>query len=288
MNPRPHFCADLHLHTHHSDGAFSPEELVTNACRAGLAAIAITDHDSVAGIAPARLAAGGNGPEIIAGVEFGTPADDTNLPEAHIVGLFVDDHDPELRGAIAQWRALRRERVVHICAKLNRLGVTVRPDEVFTLAGNASVGRLHVARVLVDNGAAANINAAFRQWLGADGPAYVPRQCASGADLVALIHRTGGVAVLAHPKLNVTDEEIPRFAAVRIDAIEVYSPEHSAADEQHYLDLAAELGLLVAGGSDCHGENKFRAVLGSVRLDKSRLEALRQRAAQYAEGDRHA
>lgn len=286
MNLHSMPCADLHLHTNHSDGTYTPEEVVSVAKNVGLTTIAITDHDTLDGVAPAQAASGRDGPEVVAGVELGTPADDGDLPEAHIVGLFVDDDNAELRGALESWRALRRERIGRICEKLNRVGVALRPEEVFALAGGTSVGRLHVARALVAGGFTSTINVAFKQWLGTDGSAYVPRQCASGAELVGLIHRAGGVAVLAHPQLNVKDEEIPAFAAIGIDAIEVYLPEQSAADEQHYLEIARDLGLLVSGGSDCHGESSRCAVMGAVRLEMSLFEALKERAAEYAEGSR--
>jgi len=288
MTPHEQKTADLHLHTNYSDGTFTPEELVRRAQRAGLSVIALTDHDSVGGVVPARVASDGTGLEVVAGVEFGTPAGDSEFPEAHIVGLFIDPDYPELRSTLEAWRALRRERAVQICEKLNDAGVSVRPDEVFALAGGGSVGRLHVAKALVANGEAATIAAAFNRWIGPDGPAYVPRRCASTVELIRLIHRSGGVAALAHPKLNVKDDEIPAFADAGLDAIEVYSPEHTREDERRYAGIAAELRLLVAGGSDCHGGNKTTCALGSVRLAPPQVEALRERAAQYARGRRDA
>jgi len=278
--------ADLHVHSNYSDGTYTPEELVRRAQRAGLGVIALTDHDSVGGVARARVAGEEIGVEVVAGVEFGTPAGDAGFPEAHIVGLFIDPDCPELRNAVETWRALRCERAVQICEKLNGVGVSLRPDDVFALAGGGSVGRLHVAKALVANGEAATIATAFNRWIGADGPAYVPRRCASAIELIRLIHRSGGVAVLAHPKLNVKDDEIPAFADAGLDAVEVYSPEHTREDERRYARIAEELGLLAAGGSDCHGGNKETCALGSVRLEWALVEALRERAAEYAGGRR--
>ena len=279
---------DLHLHTTHSDGTSTPEEVVALARSQQLLTIAITDHDAISGVASARDAAADGGPEVIAGVEFGTPADDPNFPEAHIVGLFLNPQHDELLASLEAWRGKRRERVGTICRKLAQIGIPLRTDAVFAQADRGTVGRLHVAKALMEQNYVNTIGEAFRTLIGAAGPAYVPRQCARAPELAALIHRAGGVAVLAHPAINVKDEELPAFVEAGIDAIEAFCPDHTVAATERYVRFAAENGLLVSGGSDFHGTNKSNQhSMGIVRLPAENVEALRNRAAQHAEETQH-
>jgi 3',5'-nucleoside bisphosphate phosphatase len=270
--------ADLHLHTTYSDGAYTPEELVAVAREKRLAAIAVTDHDILDGVAPARSAAGTEGPEVISGVEFGVASEDDRPGELHIVGLFVDTESARLRGELAALRDLRRERVLEMIERLNRCGVTLRPQQVFSLAAGDSVGRLHVARALLEIGHVKNIGAAFHHWLGVGKPAYVPRERPTAVETIDLIHSAGGVAIMAHPGQTQRDDQIAALAAVGLDGLEAFSSDHTAEQVAQYIETTEKLGLLVSGGSDCHGHNKDRIRVGSVRLEESRLEALRRRA----------
>jgi len=270
--------ADLHLHTLYSDGAYTPEALVAIAREKQLAAIAVTDHDILDGVAPARLAAGAEGPEVIAGVEFGVASDDDRPGELHIVGLFLNTESPRLRTELARFRDLRRERVLEMIERLNRSGVALRPQQVFSLAAGDSIGRLHVARALVEVGRVKTVGAAFNHWLGIGKPGYVARAEPSVAQTMELIHAAGGVAIMAHPGQTQRDDQIASLAAAGMDGLEAFSPDHTAAQVAGYIETAEALGLLVSGGSDCHGHNKDRVQIGSVRLDESRLEALRRRA----------
>lgn len=269
--------ADLHLHTIFSDGGWTPEEMVAAARAKGLVAIAVTDHDTLDGFQRAREAAGESGPEVIAGVEFSCPSRNGGVEEAHIVGLFLDTQCKELQEALAGFRRCRRKRAGRIVEKLNRLGVRLTPDEVFDPAGVGNVGRLHVARALVRAGHVNTVEAAFGNWIRVGRPAYVPRERPPAKETIALIHRAAGVAVLAHPGLTDLDEDISALAEQGLDAIEVYCSEHSSEQERHYLQIARHNGLLISGGSDCHGHNKVRNTLGNVRLDMAALEALRDR-----------
>jgi len=275
--------ADLHLHTLFSDGAYSPEALVAAAREKHLAAIAVTDHDILDGVAPARLAAGTEGPEVIAGVEFGVASDDDRPGELHIVGLFLDTESPRLRAELAAFRDARRQRVHEMLERLNRCGVMLRPQQVFSLAGGDSVGRLHVARALVEVGHVKTIGAAFNHWLGVGKPGYVARTHPSAAETMELIHAAGGVAIMAHPGQSGRDDQIAALAEAGMDGIEAFSSDHTATQVARYIETAEALGLLVSGGSDCHGHNKARALIGTVRIDESRLEALRRRAETVAQ-----
>ena len=270
--------ADLHLHTIFSDGAYTPEALIAAARERHLAAIAVTDHDTLDGVEPTRLAAGTEGPEVIAGVEFGAAGNDDRPGELHIAGLFLDPASERLRAELARFRNLRRERVFEMIERLNRCGLVMRPQQVFSLAAGDSVGRLHVARALVEAGHVKTIGAAFNHWLGVGKPGYVARAEPSVAQTMELIHAAGGVAIMAHPGQTGRDDQIADLAAAGMDGLEAFSPDHTAAQVAGYIKTAEALGLLVSGGSDCHGHNKDRVQIGSVRLDESRLEALRRRA----------
>jgi len=148
------------------------------------------------------------------------------------------------------------------------------------------VTRLHLARALVQSGRARSIPMAFRRWLRPGTPAFVPRGGAPAGEIISLIHSAGGLAVMAHPGKTLRDGEIPALAEAGLDALEVYCPDHSASDELRYLQLASRHGLLAGAGSDCHGDQKGRILIGKVRLDEDRLEALRERAETYSKKHR--
>jgi predicted metal-dependent phosphoesterase TrpH len=284
MTARKPHGADLHLHTVYSDGVYTPETLVAAARGHDLRTIALTDHDSVDGVEPTRRAAGdarlgGQAEiEVIAGAEFGVPVADEGDEEIHLVGLFLDVESSALQEGLQRNRAQRRQRVMEMIEKLNRIGVTVRTEEVLSLAAPGNVTRLHLARALVQAGHVRSVGAAFKRWFRPGGPAFVPRAGAPAAETIALIHRAGGLAVMAHPGKTLRDDAIPALVEAGLGAIEVYCPDHSASQELHYLKLAAQHGLLAGAGSDCHGDRNGRILIGKVRLDQDRLEALRARA----------
>jgi hypothetical protein len=283
MTARKPHGADLHLHTVYSDGVYTPETLVAAACEHDLRAIALTDHDSVDGVEPTRRAARDAGLGVIAGAEFGVPVSDEGDEEIHLVGLFLEVESSALREGLRRNRAQRKQRVMEMIEKLNRIGVTLRTEEVLRLAAPGNVTRLHLARALVQAGRARSIHAAFKRWLRPGAPAFVPRAGPPAAETIALIHRAGGLAVMAHPGKTLRDGEIPALAEAGLDAIEAYCPDHSASQELRYLKLAAQHGLLVGAGSDCHGDRNGRILIGQARLDEDQVEALRARAATYRE-----
>jgi len=277
MTSQPPHGADLHLHTIFSDGAYTPEDLVAAAHRNRLATIGLTDHDTLDGFERTSRAAEELSLEAIPGVEFSCPSQG-DREEAHIVGLFLDPGHDELQDTLKQFRENRRRRAIRMVEELNRMGVALHADDVLKLAGVGNISRLHVAHAIVNAGHVPSIEAAFRRYIRKGAPAYVPRDRPSADWTIALIHRAGGVAVLAHPGLTKRDEDIPRLVSYGLDALEVYCPDHDSNMEQHYLDIAAQHRLLVSAGSDCHGHNKKRSHLGSIRLDRNHVEALRERA----------
>jgi 3',5'-nucleoside bisphosphate phosphatase len=266
--------ADLHLHTNFSDGTYTPEEVVAQAVKYGLAAIALTDHDTVEGCGRAAQACGAAGIEFITGTEL-TAEQDGN--ELHILGYFVDTHNPTLLAEIAKFQAVRQNRIHEMVARLNRLEVPLQAETVFALANCRSPGRPHVARALVNAGLCGNLDEAFERFLKKHRPAWVPKMKISALTAIELIHQAGGLAVMAHPGLNRTDDVIPGLAEAGLDGLECFHTKHTPAMAQHYLQLAERLRLLVTGGSDCHGLSKGRPLIGTVRVPYEYVAKLKSR-----------
>jgi len=274
--------ADLHVHTNLSDGTFAPEEVVRHAVERRLDAVAVTDHDITDGVSLAREAAT-DGLEIISGVELSASTISCCDDELHLVGLFIDLSHAELQEHLVAWRRQRRERIVEMVRRLNDLGISLRPDEIFEIGGAGAVSRLHVANALVRIGVARTVGGAFQRWIGPGAPAFVRRSRPAAAATIELIHRAGGVAVLAHPGAHVSDDDVASLAAMGLDGVEVFSGYHTPDMERRYAGLARRHGLLVSAGSDCHGMQRGTAAIGSVRLPAEGVEALRRRAAEHAE-----
>jgi hypothetical protein len=271
---------DLHLHTTASDGRLRPSALIARAAEAGLTVISVTDHDTTAGLTEARHAATALDIRLITGIEVTAVEDACDV---HVLGYFYDPGSNRLEDFLRAQRADRIRRVTQIGERLAALG---RPIDLAALLDSAarqperSIGRPRIADALVAAGHAADWNEAFDRWLAAGRPAFVPRRGATVAEAVEIVHAAGGIASLAHPGLLGLDEQLPRFAAAGLDALEARHSEHDHATEQHYRQLAATLGLAVSGGSDFHGESIHDpAALGVVTLDPRDLLILEQRAA---------
>ncbi len=274
---------DLHVHSRCSDGLLEPEALAEAAARAGLTAVALTDHDSVDGVARMRAAAG-DSVRVVPGVELDTDHEPGTL---HVLGYFVDPEHPGLRRELARLRASREERLGGMLAALAGLGLEVTEADVRREAAGGVLGRPHVARALVARGAVRSEEAAFHRYLAKGRPAWVGRFTHSPAAAIALIRAAGGVAVLAHPKtLSLTPralgEEVGRLAALGLGGIEVFYPDHNAVERRRFGRLAARFGLVATGGTDYHGELPGRPRLGvghgDLRVPESVIEELRARA----------
>jgi predicted metal-dependent phosphoesterase TrpH len=263
--------ADLHLHTQFSDGTFTPEELVLHAQKHGLACIALTDHDTVEGCARAATACAAVKMEFIAGSELTAEHEDT---EVHILGYFLDTQNPVLLEKIARFQSVRQNRIYEMCAALNQQGVPLKAETVFALANCKSPGRPHVARALVKEKLIANLDEAFEKYLKKGRPAWVPKTKMSALEGIELIHRAGGLAVMAHPGLNRTDDIIPDLVDAGLDGIECFHTKHSTVMSERYLEIAEKYDLLVTGGSDCHGFSKKAPLIGTVRLPYEHVERL--------------
>jgi predicted metal-dependent phosphoesterase TrpH len=267
---------DLHLHTTHSDGSLSPAEVLQLAHKAHVTALAITDHDIVSGI-PDAIAVGAElGIEIIPGVEISSCVGNSEL---HILGYCIDWQNPELMRRLSSLRESRHTRNPQIIERLRALGLDVTYEEVRDLAGTDSVGRPHIARLLMDKQYVTSAKDAFDRYLAEGRPAYVARELPLPADAIAWIRAAGGVAVLAHPTWAKVSGEgltalLTTLKADGLGGIEVHYSTHTKRQTMEYLDLAKRLTLLVTGGSDFHGITKPDIEVGIGRGDLNVPEKL--------------
>jgi predicted metal-dependent phosphoesterase TrpH len=268
---------DLHLHTTASDGKLSPRELVRAGRSSGLKALAVTDHDTVDGIAEAEEEAKAIGIELVPGIEVSANFGDAAV---HVLGLFIHYREPWLERFFEEAKRRRIDRVHQIVGKLARLGLSIDPAEVFARSSHGTVGRPHVAEVLVARGVAASMSDAFNRYLGQGCPAFVGYEKVTLRDAVDLIRRAGGVASLAHPVLLGDDSLIPSMLSDRLQALEVFHKDHTPEKSREYSELAARLGLLASGGSDFHRpEEGALPRLGCPELTEEAFEKLRASAA---------
>ena len=265
--------ADLHVHTNVSDGTFSPKEVVEYAKKIGLSCIAITDHDCVDGVEPAKKTAGKLGLEIIPGVEM--TAQEKGV-EVHILGFYPDIEDDIFLKKLEFIRKSRVDRIYKMAGKLKKYNVTIDPEKVLKLSGEGSVGRLHVAAVLEEEGYVSSIKEAFRRYIGDKGPCYVSHFELTAKDAIAELKRVGAVVVFAHPHLMGGHALKPRFIKYGLDGIEAYHSEQSRQVSKRFVALAGELGLLTTGGSDCHGLNKSEILMGKVKVPYRIVEELKR------------
>jgi 3',5'-nucleoside bisphosphate phosphatase len=262
--------ADLHTHTTFSDGTHTPEGLVERAIKAGLRAVAVTDHDTTAGVEPARRAAGGR-IEVIAGVEVTA---EFRGAEAHLLGYFVDTDDPALSRALADLRAARRTRLVEMAQRLSSLGASVEED-VATLAPEVSVGRRHLARILIARGHAGSLHGAFTRWLGRPEVADVPKRRLPADEAIGLIRGAGGVASWAHPPADTDLRALEELREMGLAAVECAYPWPSRARETRLRQLARAAGLAVTGGSDSHDPGPPARAVGARSVTVEELARIR-------------
>lgn len=278
---------DLHLHSTASDGTDAPGALPALAERAGLCAIALTDHDTTVGHEACAAACERIGIRFVPGIELSA---ERGQPRGsmHILGYFIDPTDPTLAGVIEEVSGARRERAPQIVEKLNDLRVAITLEEVEAQAGGAFIGRPHIAEVLRQKGYVKSIKDAFTRYLGQNAPAYVRKDNLPTERAIEAIHAAGGLAVLAHPvQLRSEDEQdlqqtVQRLVDQGLDGLEIHHADHTAAQVQQYRQLAHRLDLLTTGGSDYHGLAKTIA-LGSQRVPHEHLDQLDQRLQRAAQ-----
>jgi 3',5'-nucleoside bisphosphate phosphatase len=263
--------ADLHLHTNFSDGTFTPEELAERGHKVGLAAMSLTDHDTVEGCARMAAACKERGIRFISGTELTAELEGNEL---HLLGYFVDIENETLLGEMKKYQTVRQERIHEMVRRLNELNIPLRAETVFQVANCRSPGRPHVGRALVQEGFCTNMDEAFDRFLKKHRPAWVPKMRVLALNAIELIHSAGGLAVMAHPGLNRSDDLIPRLVDEGLDGIECFHTKHSPSTSEHYLKIAARYNLLVTGGSDCHGFSKGKPLIGGVKLAGEHFEKL--------------
>ncbi|RJP60274.1 MAG: PHP domain-containing protein [Candidatus Auribacter fodinae] len=264
---------DLHLHTSKSDGSLSPEGIVKLSAQYGLSAIAISDHDTMEGYYDAIGYAREHNIELIPAVELSCEEENKDI---HVLGYFIDGSNAEFTRFLETFRMHRRERVYRITEKLQELGIDISGDEILCGLDDASPGRLHIARALVQKGIVANTPEAFRKYIGEQCPAYVKKMKLSVKECIDLIHKIGGIAVLAHPGVYLKDHLIHLFIQHGLDGLEVFHSEHSFSDTKKYKQMAQSYGLLITGGSDFHGPHEDNRPLGELKIPYSYLDDLKQ------------
>ena len=271
--------ADLHLHSNKSDGILSPEEVVLQAAKLGLAAISLTDHDTVEGIPEALDAGAKYGVQVVPGIELNTSADNGEL---HILGYYILHTDTKLLDTLKGIKEARVRRIRSIVQKLNGLGFEITFDQVLKKAGKAdSMGRPHIARLLLEKGYVSTVKEAFEKYIGYGGPAYVERHKLLPREVIALIKDCGGVPVLAHPGILSSSNYIDLCIREGIQGIEACHSRHTEEQAAAFREIARRHDLIVTGGSDCHGEFKFdgKMLMGRYTVDARAVERLKEAAA---------
>ncbi len=265
--------ADLQLHSSASDGSDQPSEVVRRAAGLGFAAIAITDHDTMAGVPEARAAASSLGIELLPACELSTLDGDRQVD---LLAYGISPDDAEFGAVLAQLRGGRLGRALGMVQCLNDLGYKVSWDRVQALAGSENVGRPHVARAMVEAGVVPDVKSAFTdKFIGDGGRCYVQRVKIAPPEAIARIHAAQGVAVAAHPgRTGLSDQDLSVLAEAGLDGLEVFYPRHSAGETARLERLARDRGLLMTGGSDDHGAINEGRLMGTVRLPWIHVERL--------------
>lgn len=259
--------ADLHLHTHYSDGTYSPQEVIVRAIKAGLSCISVTDHDTIDGVIPTQQAAQNTPIEVISGIELSSEISGKDI---HILGYFVDCHNEAFCKALHFMQEARRVRIERMIELLKKKGISnISFDEVASLSQSKSVGRPHLAMIMVKKGHVSSMREAFDRFIGEDASCYVEKYVQTPVEVIALIRKAGGVPVLAHPMLNNRDELIPSLVEAGLKGMEVYYPNVSMNIVSYYEGLARKHNLIKTGGSDAHGDHKENTFIGKVKIPYS-------------------
>ncbi len=273
-----HSCyADLHLHTNHSDGYYSPRDLVDKVRSLGLKAAAITDHDEISGLPDAIQYGEKCGLELLAGVELSVHFHGKDI---HILGYGFDPVDKALVEYLAGLRNNRIERARKTVDKLTDLGLYISFDEVIEVAGSGSVGRPHVANVLLKYGLVSSFKEAFDKYLGDGKPANVRKRSVKIEEALQIIETAGGVCSIAHPGIQIDEAELMALIKAGCSALEVVHPKHNEVDMQYYRKVAGEHGLLETGGSDFHGGPKGEEAIGKYTVPCEVVEHIKS-SSQY-------
>lgn len=271
---------DLHTHSLMSDGSMTPAEVVREAKKAGLAAIALSDHDTVDGVREAMAEGKKLGVEVVPAIEFSVQS----KTETHILGYYIDIENPKLLDTLEKVIETRRFRNRETCRKLNELGFDITLAEAEAIAPNDFIGRAHFAKLLADKGYTKSVSEGFKLYLENGKYAYCGKQTLTDEEAVRLIKKCGGVACVAHLHLTKkSDDELraflTRLKACGLDGIEGYYTEYTPEMQAKYQALAKELGLIISGGTDFHAKMKphisIGTGLGNLKIPYSILETIK-------------
>jgi len=272
---------DLHLHSNHSDGNWSPQELVAHAISCGMTTIALTDHDTVSGIDEA-ISFAGTRVEIIPGIEINTMWIDAAGAghDVHILGYFIDRTNSKLLDLLSRQRSARDQQVKRLIEILKEDGLDISEERVLEFSKGSPIGKMHVTQAIVVAGGAPDVSTAYAKYYDKKSKYFVRRKSASPFEAVEAINAAGGVASLAHPRAytNVPQAVIEELASKGLGALEAYHSAQSSEDTEAVLKLAEKLSLRVTGGSDCHGPfEEFASLMGSVPVPPDVVTNLRSR-----------
>jgi len=265
--------ADLHIHTAYSDGSFLPATIIRHAVKNNLKIISITDHDSVDGIAASIEEGEKSCVEVIPGIEISTTVD---TGEIHILGYFIDYEDEYFVKNLKRIQEIRLKRMSVMVDKLNRLMIDIDLNELIEYAASSSIGRLHLAHFLKKKGIVGSAYEAFDRYIGSGKPAYEKMNALSPEEGIELISNAGGIPVLSHPGLTRRDDLIDEMIHAGLRGLEVYHSGHSEEDTNRYFQMTRDKGLLVTGGSDCHGEKKLNMLMGRIKLPIQFVDRLKE------------
>ncbi len=261
LNQNPDNCnADLHIHSNHSDGSHRIDEIIEISKNMGLKTISITDHDTVSGIPEALLIAQ-DSIEVIPAVEMSS---NLGSMDVHILGYYIDCGRSEMLDYLDSFKQHRMERVMSIVKHLYEDGIKIEFERIKMLAGNCSLGRPHIAEVLIESGYVKTISEAFSRYLRQGQPYYEPKKNVAPKEVIKLIKECKGVPVIAHPGILHFESIIYQLIMDGCLGIEVWHPEHSMHDRQRFSEIAIKNGLIMTGGSDCHGQRGGNAQIGSI------------------------
>lgn len=274
-SPSDNIRADLHLHTTYSDGASTPRAIVDKVRAAGMMTISITDHDNVGGLDEAVEYGKSVGVEVIPGLELSAALGEKDV---HILAYFIDYKNQDLLDYLTFFRYERLKRAERIVDKLNKINIPITFESVQEQAGIGSLGRPHIASVMMDGGFIDSYHEAFSKYIGVGGPAYEKKFQLSPEEAIRLISAAGGLSFLAHPGKYTSEVELALLIKAGLDGIEVVHPSHNEARQEHYRGVVSQYFLLESGGSDYHGgKRNDEAAFGSFWVPIHVVSAMKKR-----------
>lgn len=266
---------DLHIHTINSDGMLSPTEVLQEARKKKLTAFSITDHDSVDAFFELENIMSENDPEYIPGLELSVSYQEKDI---HLLAYYVDPRSEQLQAKLKEIRNSRNDRGAMIVEKLNNMDVKVDLEDIKEIAGKAAIGRPHIADAIYQSGAVKSYDQAFHKYIGSGKPAYVAKKNMTPEEGISMIHKAGGVAVLAHPAIDETYTHLEMLVELGLDGIECFHSYHKQKHIDQFKHFAERWRLIITGGSDFHGREGNYGKIGSQHVPEECLHSLKERA----------